>query len=157
VGKVTSSDLDDDHWATTAQVLDHIDIPQKGSDPDVESWIVSATHTVQSWWKEATDGDISGDLPDTDSSDPNTFEEDQPLLNDAVALLAASEAHESKAQNIRDDEEADRKHVFLERRAESKFDNWKTRKGYGSTDTVQKQDRSPSVGRSSSLIDLGDQ
>lgn len=156
MAEITSPDLDDDHWATSDGVREHIDIPQKGTEPDVESWIVSATDSIQAMWKNATDGDIPEDLPETDSSDPNALEQNHPLLVRATELLAASEAHESKAQNIRSDEDADRKHVHLESRAESKFSDWVTVNGYGETDTVQDQGSSlPSRGRTSSLIDLG--
>lgn len=147
---VTEADVSDDLWATSSKVREHLEIPQKGGSTDVQWAIESATDTVQAWWKRDTDQDIPEDLPD-----PNTLLDDHPLLVRATALLAAAEAHESKAQNIRDDEEADKKHAHLEHRAKKKFDDWVTVNGFGDTDTVQKQDSSPSVGRSSSLIDLG--
>lgn len=156
MAEITSIDLDADHWATSDGVRDHIDIPTKGGSTDVEGAIESATDTVQAWWKQATDGDIPADLPPTDSSDPNQIETENSLLVRATELLAASEKHESNAQNIRSDSEADRKHVFLEQRAESKFENWVTVSGHGVTDKTEAQDSGPSsTGRSSSLIDLG--
>lgn len=152
MGEITSSDLDNDHWATSDGVREYIEIPVKGGQKDVETDIVSATQSVQAWWKEATDGDIPGDLPD-----PSTIEDNHPLLVKAAELQAASEAHERHAQNFRSEEdEGQQLHVFLEHRASSKFDDWVMRKGYGTTDTVESQGASsPSGGRSSSLVDLG--
>ena len=157
MAEVKSSDLDDDHWAISEDVREHIDIPQQGNETDVEKAIISATNTVQAWWKKATDGDIPADLPETDSSNPNQLETDHPLLVKATELLAASEKHESVAQNIRAGEDGeDRKHVYLEDRAKSKFENWVTVNGFDTTDTVEGQgDDLPSTGRSSSLVDLG--
>jgi hypothetical protein len=157
MAEVTSSDLDDTHWAISEDVREHIDIPTQGNETDVEKAIISATHTVQAWWKKATDGDIPADLPETDSSNPNKLEQDHPLLVKATELLAASEKHESIAQNIRAGEDGeDRKHVYLEDRAKSKFDNWVTRNGYDVTDTTQSDATdSSTTGKSSSLVDLG--
>ena len=152
MAEVTSSDLDDDRWATSDGVQNYIDIPQGGNPKDVETYITSATDSVQAWWKEATDGDIPDDLPDAAS-----IEEDHPLLVKATELLAASEAHEANAQNFRSEEDdGQARHVFLEHRASSKFDDWVIVAGYGTTDTTEAQGSdSPSTGRSSSLVDLG--
>jgi hypothetical protein len=149
---VTSDDLDNDHWATSDGVHRYIDIPSSGSQKDVETFIESATDTVQAWWKKATDGDIPGDLPDG-----STIEDDHPLLVKSVELLAASEAHESEAQNFRSEQdEGQARHVYLERRAESKFDDWVTVNGYDTTDTTQAQGSDfPATGRSSGLTDFG--
>jgi len=135
MAEITSSDLDKDHWATSDGVRTYIDIPVQGSEKDVEPFITSATDSVQAMWKRATDGDIPDDLPDA-----STLETDNPLLVKATELLAASEAHEAEAQNYRseEDDEQDRK-VFLERRAESKFQDWVTVNGYDTTDTVEAQ------------------
>lgn len=156
MGEIDSTELDDDHWATSDGVRQYVDIPVQGSKKDVEPYILSATDSVQAWWKEATDGDIPEDLPATDNSDPNQIEEENPLLVRATALLAASEAHEAEAQQIRSDEGEDRKHIFLESRAESKFEDWVTVNGYGETDTAQDSGTSSlGTGKSSSLVDLG--
>lgn len=155
MGEISQSDLDDTHWATSDLVRDHVDIPTKGGNTDVESEIESATEDVQSWWKNATDGDVPDDLPPTDSSDPNQLFDENSRLVRATALLAASYAHENRAQQIRSDEEGDRKHVFLERRAEKKFEAWKNVAGYGTTDTTESQGSDqPSSGKSDSLINL---
>lgn len=157
MAEIAASDLDDDHWATSEGVRDHVELKKKGSPVDVESWITTATDSVQAWWKQATDGDVPEDLPETDNQDPNQFQRDHPLLERATELLAASEAHESKAQNIRSDDDGDDKVAHLEHRAKKKFDDWVTLNGYGETDTVQEQGSSlPSAGKTSSLIDLGD-
>ena len=157
MAEISSTDLDDDHWATSDGVREYIDIPVQGSQKDVESYITSATDSVQAWWKKATDGDIPEDLPETDSSDPNQIETDHPLLVKATELLAASEAHEATAQNFRSEEDDDQNRlVYLERRAKKKFENWVTVNGFDTTDTVEGQGSDlPSTGRSSSLIDLG--
>lgn len=150
---VSESDLDNDHWGTSSGVRDYLDIPQQGDPRDVETFIETATDTVQAWWKEATDGDIPDDLPTaTDIPD------DHPLLQRATELQAASEAHEAVAQNFRaEEDEGQSRHVYLERRARSKFEDWVTVNGYGETDTTQSQGADlPSSGRSDSLIDLGD-
>jgi hypothetical protein len=152
MANVTSSDLDDDHWATSDGVLEYIDIPQQGDNPDVETFIVSATDSVQAWWKRATDQDIPSDLPDH-----TTIEDNHPLLVKAVELLAASETHESVAQNFRSEQdEGQKRHVFLEQRAESKFDDWVTVNGYDVTDTTEAQGSDfPATGRSSGLTNFG--
>jgi len=155
MAEITSSDLDDDHWATSDGVRDYIDIPTQGSPTDVEEFIISATDTVQAWWKRETDGDVPDDLPETDSSDPNQLESDHPLLVRATALLAASEAHEAQAQQIRSEENETPPNVYLERRAKSKFDDWITVNGYGETDVVESQQDDPvGLGSSRNLIDL---
>ena len=151
MAEVTSSDLSDDLWATSARVRDHLEIPQKGDNADVEQFISSATDSVQAWWKRETGGTFPDDLPDAD-----TLEDEHPLLVRATAYLAAAEAHESKAQQIRDDEEADKKHAHLEHRAKQKFDDWVMLNGFDKADTVSRQTSTPSRGRSRNLIDLGD-
>jgi len=152
VGEVTSSDLDDDRWATSDGVREYIDIPVKGGDKDVEPFITSATDSVQAWWKRATDQDIPGELPD-----PSSLESDHPLLVKATELLAASEAHEANAQNFRSEQdEGQDRHVFLESRAKSKFDDWVTVNGYDVTDTTEAQGSDfPATGRSSGLTNFG--
>lgn len=157
MAEVGSSDLDNDHWATSDGVRTYIDIPVQGSDRDVEEFITSATDTVQAWWVKATDQTVPDDLPTTDSSDPNQLETDHPLLVKAVELLAASEAHEATAQNFRSEEDEDQdRQVYLERRAHKKFENWVTVNGYGTTDTTESQGSDfPATGRSSELVDLG--
>lgn len=157
MAEIASTDLDTDHWATSDGVRTYIDIPVQGSQKDVEPFILSATDSVQAWWKKATDGDIPADLPPTDSNDPNQIETDHPLLVKAVELLAASEAHEATAQNFRSEQDDDQnRQVFLEKRSRKKFDNWVTVNGYDTTDTTEAQGSDlPSTGRSSSLVDLG--
>ena len=152
MAEITSSDLDDDHWATSDGVRNYIDIPVQGTQKDVEPFILSATDTVQAWWKRDTDQDIPDDLPD-----PSTIEADHPLLVKAVELLAASEAHEAEAQNFRSEQdEGQSRNVFLERRAKSKFSDWVTVNGYDVTDTTQAQGSDfPATGRSSGLTDFG--
>jgi len=156
MSEINPADLDSDHWATSEAVRTYIDIPIQGDKKDVETYIISATDSIQADWKEATDGDIPDDLPETDDSEPNQIEEENALLVRATALLAASEAHESEAQQIRSEDGEDKKHIFLERRAESKFDDWVTVNGYGETDTNQKSNGgSLGSSASSSLVDLG--
>jgi len=152
VGEITSSDLDQDHWATSDGVREYVDIPVKGQERDVETFITSATDSIQAWWKRNTDGDIPEDLPDASS-----IEADHPLLVKATELLAASEAHEAVAQNFRSEEdEGQKRHVFLESRAKSKFDDWVTVNGFDVTDTTQAQGSDfPATGRSSGLTDFG--
>lgn len=151
MAEINSADLDDDHWATSDGVREHIDIPVQGDPKDVKTDITSATRSVQARWKEATGGDIPTDLPD-----PSSIEADHPLLVKATELMAASEAHERFAQNFRSDEDdGQSRHVYLERRAESKIEDWVVRKGFGEADTTEEQGSDlPSTGRSSSLIDL---
>lgn len=152
MGEIQSADLDDDHWATSDGVRTYIDIPVQGSQKDVEPFIISATDSVQAWLKRATDKDIPEDLPD-----PSTIEADHPLLVKAVELLAASEAHEAEAQNFRSEEdEGQSRNVFLESRAESKFDDWVTVNGYDVTDTTEAQGSDfPATGRSAGLTNFG--
>ena len=152
MAEISSTDLDDDHWATSDGVREYIDIPVQGSQKDVESFIDTATDSVQAWWKRATDGDIPADLPD-----PDTLEDDHPLLVKATELQAASEAHEAEAQNFRSEQDdGQARHVFLEKRARQKFDEWITVNGYDTTDTVQQQGSDfPATGRSSGLTNFG--
>jgi hypothetical protein len=152
MAEITSSNLDDEHWATSDGVREYIDIPVKGGEKDVEPFITSATDTVQAWWKRTTDGDIPDDLPPGGS-----IEDDHPLLVKATELLAASEAHEANAQNFRSEQDdGQERHVYLERRAESKFDDWVTVHGYGATDTTEAQGTSyPATGRTAHLTNYG--
>lgn len=152
MGEVTSSDLSDELWATSDGVREYVDIPVQGSQKDVESFIDTATDSVQAWWKRATDGDIPSDLPD-----PGTIESDHPLLVKATELQAASEAHEANAQNFRSDTDDDQsRHVFLEKRARQKFDEWITVNGYDTTDVTESQGSDqPSTGRLSGLTNFG--
>lgn len=152
MAEVTSSDISDELWATSDGVREYIDIPVQGSQKDVEEFIDTATDSIQAKWKRATDGDIPGDLPD-----PSTLEDEHPLLVKATELLAASEAHEAEAQNFRSEQDdGQARHVFLERRAESKFKDWVTVNGYDTADVTQAQGSDlPSTGRSSGLTNFG--
>lgn len=152
MGEISSSDLSDEYWATSDGVREYIDIPVQGSQKDVESFIETATDSIQAMWKRATDGDIPADLPDA-----STLEDDHPLLVKATELMAASEAHEAEAQNFRSEADDNQsRHVFLERRAESKFEDWVTVNGYDVTDTTEAQGSDfPATGRSSGLTDFG--
>lgn len=152
MAEVTSSDISDELWATSDGVREYIDIPVQGSQKDVEEFIDTATDSIQAKWKRATDGDIPGDLPD-----PSTLEDEHPLLVKATELLAASEAHEAEAQNFRSEQDdGQARHVFLERRAESKFRDWVTVNGYDTADVTQAQGSDlPSTGRSSGLTNFG--
>lgn len=152
MAEIDSQDLSDELWATSDGVRTYIDIPVKGSEKDVEPFIKSATDSIQAKWKRATDGDIPDDLPD-----PGTLESDHPLLVKAVELLAASEAHEAEAQNFRSEEDDDQdRTVFLERRSDSKFQDWITVNGFDATDTVESQGSEPvNTARISSLTNFG--
>lgn len=152
MANVTSDDLSDGLWATSDGVRDYLDIPTQGTQKDVETFIDTATDSVQAWWKRETDGNIPDDLPD-----PSTIEEDHPLLVKATELQAASEAHEAEAQNFRSEsDEGQARHVFLEERARQKFDEWVTVNGYDTTDTTQAQGSDfPASGLSSNLTEYG--
>lgn len=152
MAEIDSADISDEYWATSDGVREYIDIPVQGSQKDVESFIETATDSIQAMWKRATDGDIPDDLPD-----PGTLEDDHPLLVKATELMAASEAHEAEAQNFRSEtDEGQARHVFLERRAESKFSDWVTVNGYDTTDVTEAQGSDfPATGRSSGLTNFG--
>jgi len=142
--------LSEERWATSDGVRDKVDVPTKGDPTDVESVIESATDTVQTWWQDATGQSYPEDLPDT-----GTLAAEHPLLVRATEYLAASEHHEKKTENVKEDER-EPKYVFLERRAKSKFEDWTVRHGYDGSggDGSATSAGSAVAGRSSSLIDL---
>jgi hypothetical protein len=145
--------LSDTYWATSEEVRETMEVPtNQGVPVDVDKRIESATDTVQTWWQEATGLNYPEELPD-----PGTLEDENPLLVRAVEYLAASEYHEIKAEAVRADDGTPR-HVFLEERAHSKFDDWVQRNGYDddSVDDERAPPTSSLGGVSSSLVDLGD-
>ena len=146
-----------EHWSTTGDVLEYVDIKVRSGDPDVETDIDSATSSVQSWLiKDTSHG--PGDWPD-----PATLSEDgsNDLLGKAVTLLAASEYHERKSRNVQSSSTNQGRdtprHVFFESRAESKYEDWLVRHNYEEDpETGGSQIRGlsrSSGGRSGSLID----
>jgi hypothetical protein len=119
MAEITDADLGNDNWTTTEQVQDRIRLKIQGENPDFEDAISDATDEVQSWWADATGGDVPDDLPDTVPD----------LLQSATAYLAASDAHLKFARNVRSTREggdSDGRHVFLEQKAKKKFEAWKT-------------------------------
>ena len=152
MGEITT--LSDDHWATSEGVRDKIDVPHQGDPVDVERSIESATDTVQAWWQDATGGDYPADLPD-----PTTLADDHPLLVTATEYQAASEEHEKQTEQVQGSEGAggrvEPKWVFLERRANSKFEDWVTRHGHDDTSGEGgTTSASAGTGQIGSLVDL---
>lgn len=114
VTEVTDSDLGDDHWCTTEQVRDRLELNLNNQEPDYQTRIQEATDAMQSRWEGAT-GKTADDYP---SDIPK-------LLQYATAYLAASEAHLHFAANVSGDNQGDQKPVFLESKADDKFDLWR--------------------------------
>lgn len=113
--EIGENDIDSDHWATSDQVRERIQLEFGNKDPDFENRIQNATDSVQADWAEATGKPVPEELPD----DPHS------LLQAAVADLAASDAHMNFAKNISNDNDGDERHVFLESRSERNFEKWK--------------------------------
>lgn len=108
-------------WCLTEDVRDRIRLKVGQDNPDWEREINEATDSVQSMWSDATGQQVgSSDMPTTDS-------ELDDLLQQATAYMAASEAHLKYSQNIRGGNEDGNRHVFLEDKAQDKFDQWQTR------------------------------
>jgi len=112
-------------WCLTDDLTD----PQSGilrlnigqETPDWETVIQAATDSVQSMWSEATGKQVdSDDMPTTDADLDD-------LLQQATAYMAASEAHLRFSSNVRGGNEDGERHVFLEDKAQDKFDQWKAR------------------------------
>lgn len=110
-----------DAWCLTEQVRDRLRLKVGQDNPDWETEINEATDTLQSWWSDATGKPVdSDDLPTSDSDLDS-------LLQQATAYMAASEGHLKYSQNVRGQNEDGNRHVFLEDKAQDKFDQWKAR------------------------------
>lgn len=114
---VTEDDLGDNFWATTDDVQDEFELQVQGGTPSHQSRIKKATRMVQADWSDVTGGSIPDDLPAI-TDDQNG------LLRDATAYLAASLAHLKYAKNVQGDNNDDDRHVFLEQMADKAFDRW---------------------------------
>lgn len=115
MAEVTS--IDGDNWCLTSDVRDRIRVEIQNSEPDFETEIQEATDSVISWWAEAT-GQAVSERPTSDSDLDDR-------LQQATAYLAASEAHLKFAQNISSQNQGDDRHVFLEEKARTKFEEWR--------------------------------
>jgi hypothetical protein len=110
-----------DAWCLTEDVRDRIRLKVGQDNPDWETEIKEATDSVQSMWSDATGKAVgSSDMPTSDSDLDN-------LLRQATAYMAASEGHLKYSQNVRGGNEDGQRHVFLEDKAQDKFDQWQTR------------------------------
>lgn len=110
-----------DAWCLTEDVRDRIRLKVGQDNPDYETEIQEATDSVQSMWSDATGSAVDGsDMPTSDA-------ELDSLLQQATAYMAASEAHLKFSQNVRGGNEDGQRHVFLEDKADDKFDQWKAR------------------------------
>lgn len=106
-------DRDGDHWCTSEDVRDLIQIPDKGTERNFQQAIQRATNSVQSWYKAET-GDTS--VPDAGTLDD--------LLVEATAWLAASESTFAFARNFSGgDGDTDRTRT-AEDKAHKKFNEW---------------------------------
>jgi hypothetical protein len=137
-------DRDGDHWCTTEDVRDLIQIPQKGSEKDFEGAIERATDSVQSWWITEV-GDT--DLPDAGALDD--------LLVEATAWLAVSESTFTFGRNFSgQDNGGQRGRVSTaEGKAEKKFNEWTDRRAVEYSETRTETDPTPTGARSGSLVD----
>ena len=119
------TDISADAWCLTSDLTDDaegiIRLKVGQDNPDYEREIKEATDSVQSMWSDATGKSVdSTDLPQSDSDLDS-------LLQQATAYMAASEAHLKFSQNVRGGNEDGQRHVFLEDKAQDKFDQWQTR------------------------------
>lgn len=118
MAEVTS--ISGDAWCLTSDVRDRIRLKVGQDNPDFETEIEEATDSMQSMWSEFSGAAVgSSDMPATESDLPN-------LLQQATAYMAASEAHLKFSQNVRGQNEDGQRHVFLEDKAQDKFDQWKS-------------------------------
>lgn len=114
---VTEDDLGTDYWATSDDVQQEFELSVQGEAPSHRGRIEKATRMIQADWSDVTGGTIPDDLPDV-TDDQNG------LLRDATAYLAASLAHLKYAQNVAGENNDDDRHVFLESMADKAFDRW---------------------------------
>lgn len=125
MAQVTS--YSDDKWALSDEVTSSddqkgiLDIPTHGEVTDVEDSIDSATGRVQGWWVEETGQDYPEDLPE-----PSSLQDENELLADATAYMAASLEHEKHDYNVgqAQDEGPGRKFRRLEKTAREQFEAW---------------------------------
>lgn len=114
---VTEDDLGTEYWATSDDVQDEFELSVQGEAPSHRTRIEKATRMVQADWSDITGGTIPDDLPDI-------TDDENGLLRDATAYLAASLAHLKYAQNVSGDNNDDDRHIFLENMADKAFDRW---------------------------------
>lgn len=138
----TVSSLSDEHWATTSDVRDIVEIPQKGSEKDFEQAIKRATNSVQSWWKRET-GDTS--LPDASNLDD--------LLVEATAWLTASEATYSFGWNFSGEGGQGNRVNTAEDKAEKKFQQWADQRDVAENEAATEGEVTDAKAQSGSLID----
>lgn len=140
--KVTSRDSE--HWCTSEDVRDLIQIPQKGSEKDFEGAIERATNSVQSWYKRET-GDTS--LPDAGTLDD--------LLVEATAWLAVSESTFTFGRNFSgQDNGGQRGRVSTaEGKAEKKFNEWSDERDVTQSEAATEGEVTDTNAQSGQLID----
>lgn len=136
-------DRDGDHWCTTEDVRDLIQIPQKGSEKDFQGAIERATNSVQSWYKRET-GDTS--LPDAGSLDD--------LLVEATAWLAVSESTFTFGRNFSGDNGGQTGRVrTAEGKAETKFNEWSDEQDVTNSEAATEGEVTDANARHGSLVD----
>lgn len=132
---------DGDHWCTSEDVRDLIQIPDKGTERDFQQAIQRATNSVQSWFKSETG---KSSLPDAGTLDD--------LLVEATAWLAASESTFAFARNFSGgDGDTDRTRT-AEDKAHKKFNEWSDVNDVSDADN-QTNDTADTTSSSGSLID----
>jgi len=140
-----------DAWCLTEDVRDRLRLKVGQDNPDWQTEIEEATDSMQSKWSEATGQEVGGsDMPTTDS-------ELDPLLQQATAYQAASEGHLKYSQNIRSGNDDGQRHVFLEQKANEKFQQWQAKADLEPEDEDDEQTAGTDLtGRTQTLDPFGD-
>lgn len=135
-------DRDGDHWCTSEDVRDLIQIPDKGTERDFEQAIQRATNSVQSWYKAETGKSA---VPDAGTLDD--------LLVEATAWLAASESTFAFARNFSGGNGDSDRTRTAEDKAHKKFNEWSDVNDVSDTDSTAESAATDTTNKSGSLID----
>lgn len=149
MAEVTS--ISADAWCRTEAVRDRLRLKVGQENPDWETEIREATDTVQSMWSEVAGQAVgSPGMPTSDA-------ELDSLLQQATAYMAASEGHLKYSQNIRSGNDNGQRHVFLEKKAKEKFDQWQAKADFDPEDADDRQTSGTDLsGRTKTLDPFGD-
>lgn len=134
--------IDNDHWCKTDDVRDIIEVPDKGTEPDFESDIKSATNSVQSWYRTHTGN----------SSLPNSVPD---LLVEATAWAAVSEASFTFGHNFSGQDNGGQQGRVrtAEQKAEKKFDEWKDQRDVDSGEVHTEGHATDPKAQSGTIVD----